>query len=116
MGFIPSSGDRLNPCAVKIFNDFKKLEMYYCWASSRLDRLWRFDWWTTENNQHLHIKYSEGRDFAGYPCKTWIHPNTYYGTWISAPREVTQKGKQVIFRCKSNNMIIYINNYNQGTT
>ncbi len=31
--------------------------LYYCWASSRLDRLWRVD--------HSPGSYNEGREFAG---------------------------------------------------
>jgi hypothetical protein len=44
----------------------KRLELYDCWASSRLDRLWRYEWWCTNGGTDPHIHRKEGRDFGGY--------------------------------------------------
>ncbi len=44
------------------------IDAYDCWSSSRLDRLWRFDWWSTVGISEPHKNSKQGRDFGGYPC------------------------------------------------
>lgn len=73
-----------------IANHYKRVELYNCWASSRLDKLWRFDWFCVSNhNEHFpgfgwpHVHSVLGRDFAGYPCKTFHHNDTHNGYWFS---------------------------------
>ncbi len=41
-------------CMQPIKAPIRKLDIYNCWASSRLDRLWRFDWWSTHNGSPPH--------------------------------------------------------------
>ncbi len=59
------------------------VKIYKCWASSILDRLWRFEWFSTVDNAPLHIKKKTGRDLSGYPCESWNSPGGYRGSWIS---------------------------------
>jgi len=58
-------------CATPIKNDFRPMDSQRCWASSRLDRLWRFDWMYLLMGELIR-NHNEGRDFAGYPCKDYI--------------------------------------------
>jgi len=75
-----------------IKDKLQEVDLLNCWASSRLDSLFRFEWFCKSNHdpslpaevdEHSHKV--EGRDFAGYPCKTFLHNDTHHGYWISAP-------------------------------
>jgi hypothetical protein len=37
-------------CVQPIKSPMFPVKIYHCWASSLLDRLWRFEWWCTAGN------------------------------------------------------------------
>jgi len=78
-----------------IKNSKKKLEAFNCWASTRLDRLWRFDWWCTADSSPPHVHSLSGRDYAGYPCKTFSQLGIGPGPWVSGPG---MKNRPIYFR------------------
>ncbi len=81
---IEEENDKKPPaCVIPIKSPMIPLKLYHCWASSVLDRLWRFDWFCTVDNTPLHSHSKKGRDFGGYPCESWNSPGGYRGPWIS---------------------------------
>jgi len=41
-------------CVQPIKSPMYPVKIYHCWASSVLDRLWRFEWWCTAGNTRIH--------------------------------------------------------------
>jgi hypothetical protein len=67
--------------------------------------MWRYEWFCVWDHnkedpgylpQHSHSV--QGRDFAGYPCKTFHHNDTHQGFWFSGPQDKNTITKPIIFR------------------
>jgi hypothetical protein len=86
-------------CMIHIENKSAVIPLNNCWASSRLDRLWRFEWVCKDKSVDIfHRHFNEGHDFAGYPCNTKAQKNVHDGYWISGPNINHNNGKKIYFR------------------
>ena len=52
-------------CSIPIKSPMERIEIYMCWASSTLDKLWRFEWYCSGGGAGIHSHVRQGRDFAG---------------------------------------------------
>jgi len=75
----------------KVKDSYDKVDLYDCWASSRLDRLRRFSEDTEGAAESSH-------DFAGYPCKTFLQKSAHKGPWVSGAIDGKNEKKNIYFR------------------
>ena len=84
---------------IHIENKAVVIPLNNCWASSRLDRLWRFEWISKVNSVDIFQRhFKEGHDFSGYPCRSKAQKSAHDGYWISGPNTNHNYGKKVYFR------------------